>query len=83
MAETYAPEALNVLARVAMDDDAPHSARVSASNSLLDRAYGRPAQAEPVKDDSPDRAITGIKIEFAEAPKRAPAKKAKASEKTS
>jgi hypothetical protein len=28
-----------------LDKDAPHAARVTAANSILDRGYGKPAQA--------------------------------------
>lgn len=62
MAQVYAPEALNVLARIAMDEDAPHSARVSASNSLLDRGYGRAAQAEPTPADTPDQEMREVSL---------------------
>lgn len=75
IAGTYAEEAVNVLARIAMDDEAPHSARVSASNSLLDRAFGRPAQAEPTPEDSADKAVKAIKVEFVAPPKPKPVQK--------
>lgn len=70
MAQIYAPEALNVLARIAMDDDAPPAARVSASNSLLDRGYGRPAQAEPTQDDTPDQTLQTIRREIVDPVKK-------------
>ena len=60
------------------DKTATPTARIAAAESLMNRAVGRPAQAEPTQADTPDKAITGIKIEFAEAPKRTPAKKVKA-----
>ena len=33
------------------DETAPASVRVTAANSLLDRAYGRPAQGARVEDE--------------------------------
>lgn len=53
----YGEEMVNVLARVAMDDEAPHAARVSAANHLLNRAYGQPATAEPTQADGADNAV--------------------------
>lgn len=53
----YGPEMVHVLARVAMDDEAPHAARVSAANHLLNRAYGQPAQAAPGDADGSDNAV--------------------------
>ena len=38
------PEAVRQLAAIMKDERAPHAARVSAANSLLDRGYGRPTQ---------------------------------------
>ena len=45
LAMEAAPEALKTLISVAKDPQAPHAARVSAANSILDRALGKPAQA--------------------------------------
>jgi hypothetical protein len=42
------PEAVRQLAAIMKDERAPHAARVSAANSLLDRGYGRPAQSVDV-----------------------------------
>ena len=50
LAREYAPEAVNTLARVmrgqtgTKSSPTPESVRVAACNSILDRAYGRPAQ---------------------------------------
>lgn len=44
-AKEYGDQALQTLVNVATDNMAPHAARVSASNSLLDRGYGRPVQS--------------------------------------
>lgn len=45
MAKEYGAAALATLAEVMGDSDAPHNARVAASNALLDRGYGKPMQA--------------------------------------
>lgn len=44
MARQYTDEALATLAEIMGDEEAPHAARVSAANSLLDRGYGKPSQ---------------------------------------
>lgn len=44
LARTYAPDALKELARLATKAES-EQARVSAANAILDRAYGKPAQA--------------------------------------
>ena len=44
-AKSHGDTALAVLVEVATDLEAPHSARVSAANALLDRGYGKPMQA--------------------------------------
>lgn len=43
-AQQYADIALATLAEISKDKKAPHAARVSASNSLLDRGYGKAIQ---------------------------------------
>lgn len=45
MAQEYAPQALKTLAAIQSDVSAGEAARVSAAVAILDRAYGRPAQA--------------------------------------
>ena len=44
-AKTHGDAALRTLAEIMQDTEAPHSARVSAANALLDRGFGRPMQA--------------------------------------
>jgi len=44
MAEDHAEAALQTLVDIAGNKDEAAAARVSAANSILDRAYGRPAQ---------------------------------------
>lgn len=41
LARTYTEEAIRTLAQIMGDGAAPHSARVKASESLLDRAWGK------------------------------------------
>lgn len=44
LARQYTPEAIHTLVSIMQDDDANPSARVAASNAILDRGYGK-AQA--------------------------------------
>ena len=44
VAGSYTTAALATLAEIMQDGTAPHSARVSAANALLDRAVGKPRQ---------------------------------------
>lgn len=44
LAGSYTSAALETLASIMQDGTAPHSARVAAANSLLDRAHGKPRQ---------------------------------------
>src|SRR5262245_55499180 len=45
VARQYTVEAINTLAAIMRDPKAPPAARALASNSILDRGYGKPAQA--------------------------------------
>lgn len=51
MAREFAPEALMALKRIMEDEGTPHAARVSAADKILDRAYGKPAQAVQLTGD--------------------------------
>jgi uncharacterized protein (UPF0147 family) len=44
VAGSYTTAAIETLAEIMQDSTAPHSARVSAANALLDRAVGKPRQ---------------------------------------
>lgn len=44
---------LDVLEKVATDDKAPHSARVSAAVAILDRGWGKPSQPIGGAEDLP------------------------------
>jgi len=67
MAQTHGEQALQTLVEIATDGDAPHSARVSAANALLDRGYGRPPQSlehtgkdgEPIRTQAVPTIIVG------------------------
>jgi hypothetical protein len=63
LARARTTEALDTLAEVLKDKEAPHAARVSAANSLLDRGWGKPAQAivGGDEDDPAVRLITEIR----------------------
>ncbi len=41
LARSHSKHALNTLVRIAKDTTAPHAAQVSASQAILDRAYGK------------------------------------------
>lgn len=45
LARAHTETALNVLAGIMRQEDAPPAARVSAAQALLDRGWGKPAQA--------------------------------------
>ncbi|MGD9725273.1 MAG: hypothetical protein AB7R40_23510 [Nitrospiraceae bacterium] len=44
LARSHTESALKTLAGIMNEPDAPHAARVSAANSLLDRGWGKAAQ---------------------------------------
>ena len=45
LAKKYTVEAIKTLIAVMQDENAPAASRVTASNAILDRAYGKPAQS--------------------------------------
>lgn len=49
LAREASPSALRTLIEVCEDKGAPPQARVAASNAILDRAYGKPAQELEIK----------------------------------
>jgi hypothetical protein len=50
LARQWTTEAVQTLAVIMKDESAPHSARVKASESLLDRAWGKAEATVNVKD---------------------------------
>lgn len=57
LARGHTETALNTLAGIMVNSEAPHSARVSAAQALLDRGWGKPAQAI-IGGDEDDNALT-------------------------
>jgi hypothetical protein len=51
LARSHSRTAINVLVGVMRSKDATHAARVSAANSILDRGWGKAAQALQTSDD--------------------------------
>lgn len=51
LARSHTETALNTLAGIMQQTDAPPAARVSAASALLDRGWGKPAQAIIGGDD--------------------------------
>lgn len=44
-AALHGPRMIEVLASIAVDEERPESSRVAAATALLDRGFGKPAQA--------------------------------------
>jgi len=53
LARAHTVSAINVLAGVMNEPEAPHAARVAAANSLLDRGWGKAPQAITGEDGGP------------------------------
>lgn len=49
IADSYTDEAIRTLAEIMRDEHAPHAARATAANSILDRGHGKPKQ--PIEAD--------------------------------
>ncbi len=62
LARLHTRDAITALASIAKDKDQPAAARVTASTALLDRAWGRPAQAMEVTGagGGPVIVVTGV-----------------------
>lgn len=60
LARSHTQTALNVLAGIMSEPDAPHAARVAAANALLDRGYGKPSQALQVGGDEKNPILTTV-----------------------
>ncbi len=50
LARSYTRTAINVLVGVMRSKDATHTARVAAANAILDRGWGKAAQALETRD---------------------------------
>lgn len=53
MCRAASPDMIRVLIEIATDPNCAESTRITAANSLLDRGYGRPAQAVTGEDGGP------------------------------
>ena len=64
LARAHTETALNVLAGIMEQNDAPPAARVAAAQALLDRGWGKPKQAiiGGDEDDAPIRTVTRVEI---------------------
>src|SRR3990167_6931946 len=51
----HSVEAANVILEIMRDKDAPPTARLAAAHSIIDRVYGKPAQAVTGEDGGPIR----------------------------
>jgi hypothetical protein len=51
LARSYTRTAINVLVGVMSSKDATHAARVAAANAILDRGWGKAAQALETRSD--------------------------------
>jgi thioredoxin-like negative regulator of GroEL len=65
MAKDHAEMALGVLAEIAGNKGEAASARVTAANSILDRAYGKPFSAEPEQDEESEAVTWQISVRAA------------------
>ena len=45
MAQTYGPEAVDILAEIMRDESKPDAARIAAAKELLDRGFGKSPQS--------------------------------------
>lgn len=63
LARGHTETAINVLAGIMNQMQAPEAARISAANSLLDRGWGKATQPVSGDDDAPGISIivTGVK----------------------
>lgn len=69
MAQEHTETAIQTLAEIMQDSEAPPSARVAAVNALLDRGYGKPRQeVDHSSSDGSMTPITGFDILVASAP---------------
>lgn len=53
MARVHTAQALGVLAKIMLHPKAPASARIAAAQTILDRGWGKPAQAIVGSDEHP------------------------------
>ncbi len=63
IARPHASTAIKVLAGIMNQTEAPHAARVTAAQALLDRGFGKPTQTIDAEDGM-IKALAGIKVTF-------------------
>lgn len=68
LARSHTDSALKVLAGIMNEPEAPHAARVSAANALLDRGWGKPAQPLSGDDENPVNVLHRIERVIVNAP---------------
>ena len=57
LARTHTVVAINTLAAITANEEAPEAARIAAANALLDRAWGKPTQPIGGEDGGPLQVI--------------------------
>jgi pyruvate dehydrogenase complex dehydrogenase (E1) component len=62
LAAQHTPQAIQTLANIMNDAEAPPAARVAASTALLDRVYGRPSQNIDAKVETVDAGKTMAEV---------------------
>jgi len=60
LARSHTETAVNVLAGIMQQKDAPPSARVAAANALVDRGWGKPTQPIAGDDEHDALRVRGI-----------------------
>lgn len=68
LARAHTDSAIKVLAGIMNQGEAPHAARVSAAQALLDRGWGKPAQTISGDDESPVNVLHRIERVIVNAP---------------
>ncbi len=71
-AMTHVFKAIDVMAEIMADEEAPPAARVSAAEKIVTRAIGQPAQANPNEYDTPDQSLSTIRREIVDPKPPAP-----------
>jgi len=64
VARSFTEKALQALIDVIESDAAPHPAKVSAANSILDRGWGKPAQSVAISGDEDNPLRTVLRVEL-------------------
>jgi hypothetical protein len=62
LARSHTETAIRVLAGIMQEENAPHAARVSAAQALLDRGWGKPTQPIAGDEDAPPVRISKIEL---------------------